>query len=278
MLRRPREAARMLGVSTETLRAWHRQGAILATQYPSGHRRYLVPDKGAEKRGDDCEPIIDVVYARVSSQKQRGDLERQVDTLRSLRPGYRIISDVGSGLNFKRAGLINLLDLAFSRRLGNVVVTHRNRLARFGFDLVEHILSRHGAVVTVLHPPQVNSADGGTSELADDLLAIVTVFAARHHGRRSHSRGRRDAHAHAHEKPQGAILSDLQADRCAQPDGWRFALPVQQSQREGDSTDGGDSGTEDGGAQRDEGHRRPAQVLPPHLSSKEKRRTLTPAT
>ena len=242
MLHPPREAARILGVSTQTLRAWHRQGTILAEQCPSGHRRYIIPtkgpsiDQGTEGRND--EPIVDVVYARVSSRKQRGDLERQIATLRSLRPGYRIISDVGSGLNFKRAGLINLLDLAFSRRLGNVVVTHRDRLARFGFELVEHIFSRHGAVLTVLHPPQVNSVDGGTSELADDLLAIVTVFAARHHGRRSHSGGRRRRSDDGYEVSQGADLPDDQASSGAQPDGRRFALPVQQSQRKGDRVDG----------------------------------------
>ena len=239
MLHRPSDAARALGVSTQTLRAWHRQGTIVAEQTVSGHRRYVIPAKFAatEDNADDHDPSYDIVYARVSSRKQRGDLERQIATLRSHHPGHRVVSDNGSGLNFKRKGLLHLLDLAFEGRLRNVVVTHRDRLARFGFDLVEHILSRHGAVVTVLFPPEVEAGDGGTSELADDLLAIVTVFAARHHGRRSSQRKRRGGGGVDDEVPKDSDLSDDPTTKAIHQDDGGVPVHLQQSKRQGHRAD-----------------------------------------
>ena len=184
-LQRPSEAARLLGVTTQTLRARHRKGLIEAVQEEgTGHRRYVVVDPLIAIRGDGSESTKQrIVYARVSSRKQLGDLERQIASLEAARPGYRVVSDVGSGLNFKRRGLLHILDLAISQRLEELVVAHRDRLVRFGFELIEHMLQGHGAILTVLHPPDVQG-DSGAAELADDLLSIVTVFAARHHGRR----------------------------------------------------------------------------------------------
>lgn len=187
-LQRPSEAARLLGVTTQTLRARHRKGLIEAVQEEgTGHRRYVIVDPLLSIRGDGSESTKQrqrIVYARVSSRKQLGDLERQIASLEAARPGYRVVSDVGSGLNFKRRGLLHILDLAISHRLEELVVTHRDRLVRFGFELIEHVLRGHGALLTVLHAPDVQGDPGGAAELADDLLSIVTVFAARHHGRR----------------------------------------------------------------------------------------------
>lgn len=193
MLQRPKDVAAQLGVTTQTLRTWHRQGLLHAQVAPSGHKRYMLPSEhpcNNDNGCDDHEQSTCILYARVSSRKQRGDLERQIATLQTHRQGARIISDIASGINFQRQGLLSVLDIAFGGGLKELVVTHRDRLARFGFDLLQYILQRHGATITVLNPPGAsNSPDElGTSELADDLMAIVTVFAARHHGRRSHHR------------------------------------------------------------------------------------------
>jgi putative resolvase len=189
MLLSPKQASIALGVSTQTLRTWHRTGRIEAQQASSGHRRYVVNERHAhyEQQSFERERIV---YARVSSTKQRGDLERQVASLQSTFPTYRVVSDIGSGLNFKRRGLLNLLDLAVEGRLAEVVVSHRDRLARFGFEFIQHVFRRHGALVTVLHPPNAE-AGSATGELAEDLLAVVTVFAARHHGRRRSTSGKK---------------------------------------------------------------------------------------
>lgn len=186
MLQRPKDVAAQLGITTQTLRAWHRQGLLHAQVAPSGHKRYLLPHQHLPSCN--AEHSTCIVYARVSSRKQQGDLERQIATLQTHRQGARTISDIASGINFQRHGLLSILDLAFGGGLKELVVTHRDRLARFGFDLLQYILQRHGATITVLYPPGAPNASDelGKSELADDLMAIVTVFAARHHGRRSH--------------------------------------------------------------------------------------------
>ena len=186
MLQSPKQAAVTLGVSTQTLRVWHRTGIIDAQQAPSGHRRYVV--HVPERYADESSSEQRIIYARVSSTKQRGDLERQIASLQSSFPKYRVVSDIGSGLNFKRRGLLSILDLAIEGRLVEVVVSHRDRLARYGFEFIERVFRRHGALVTVLHS---QDNENGTGELAEDLLAVVTVFAARYHGRRRSSNGKK---------------------------------------------------------------------------------------
>lgn len=225
MLQTPGEAARAWGVTTETLRAWHRQGLVTAVRTASGHRRYLVGSEPAT-----CHLRAErIIYARVSSRKQASDLERQVTFLQEAHPGYRVLSDIGSGINFKRPGLLALLELAFSGRLEEVVVSYRDRLARFGFELVQYILIRHGAVVKVLFDQ--GRQPGSSSELADDLLAIVTVFSARHHGRR---RGR--APLHSLPKAPGIPLAEPVA-LVQQLHGGEQVL-LQPGKRSGDPQDG----------------------------------------
>jgi putative resolvase len=124
MLCSPRQAAEHHGVTTQTLRAWHRTGAIQAEVSSSGHRRYVLDREAVSPAAvrSASDSLHHVIYAMVSSRKQLGDLERQFAALRAFHPGHRVISDVGSGLNFKIPGLLRLLDLAFAGRLGAVVV------------------------------------------------------------------------------------------------------------------------------------------------------------
>ena len=122
-----------------------------------------------------------IAYARVSSSHQKEDLDRQIQDLRTNFPTHRIISDIASGINFKRRGMQTILELALSGNLGEVVVMHRDRLARFGVELFETIFTKTGAKLVVFGGDQKNAP----SELAEDLLAITTVFVARHNGTRS---------------------------------------------------------------------------------------------
>jgi len=121
------------------------------------------------------------LYARVSSAKQKEDLERQKELLRSHFPKYELLSDIGSGVNFKRPGLKTLLERASRGIVSEVVVTHRDRLCRFAFDLLQHILSLHSAKLVVLF----NESTSDEQELAEDILAINTVFICRMQGRRA---------------------------------------------------------------------------------------------
>ena len=124
---------------------------------------------------------LTIVYGRVSSRKQIGDLTRQIATLKQLYPDARVITDIASGINFKRPGLIKVLDLIISKQLKQLVVLHKDRLARFSVELIQYIAGACGCKVIIVN----NHNNIKTNELHDDLLAIMNVFVARHNGQRS---------------------------------------------------------------------------------------------
>ena len=123
-----------------------------------------------------------VCYCRVSSRKQRDDLERQVEFLREKIPGCEIITDIGSGLNFKRKGLTSLLESVCRGDVQEIVVAHKDRLCRFGFDLIKWLVEFHNGRVLVLD----NTTLSPNEELVDDMLAIVHVFSCRINGFRKY--------------------------------------------------------------------------------------------
>ena len=163
------------GVDPRTLTSWCDRGLLEFETTPGGQRRYAIKKRNA--RSNDK---ISVFYCRVSSAKQKDDLARQEAAARAAYPGHVIVSDVGSGLNFKRKGLRAVLERSMRGEVAEVVVAHRDRLSRFATELIEWIFRTHGTRLVVQHQGM------GTpeSELVDDLLAIVTVFACRSHGRR----------------------------------------------------------------------------------------------
>ena len=174
----PRVAAQMYGVSAQTLRNWSSADQIQHRTTPGGHRRYLA--SGCKPVDGDRERII---YARVSSSKQKPDLERQIAYLRTRFPDHRVVSDVASGVNFSRRGLRTVLDACLQGTVSEVVVAHRDRLARIGTGLVEYIMHQGGAVLTVVEDC---SRDGCPEELAEDILEVLTHFTAKHNGRRAY--------------------------------------------------------------------------------------------
>jgi predicted site-specific integrase-resolvase len=171
------EYARVAGVTRETLRRWANDGKINFMRTPGGMRLYELPDATsvAEKEK--------IIYARVSSAKQKDDLERQIAFLCKDRPGHKVVSDVGSGINWKRRGLQTILGAAADGKIDEVVVASRDRLCRFAFELVDGVLQRHGVRLIVLE-----SADQSPEqELADDLMSIVQVFCCRWNGKRRYA-------------------------------------------------------------------------------------------
>ena len=126
------------------------------------------------------------IYARVSSKKQHDDLLRQIHFLQSRKPlyaNYRVIQDIASGINFKRKGLQTILEACLRGTVGEVVVAHRDRLARFGYDLIAFLVERSGGVVTVIDDQKNKSSE---QELSEDLMSIVHVYCCKHMGRRSY--------------------------------------------------------------------------------------------
>ena len=202
-----RTAETLLGVRRKTLIRWAEKGQIVFSR-PNGKGKWLfdvgsvgvtlapnvVPKHNSNTSVEKEESGgVKAIYARVSTRKQLDDLHTQVATLSAKYPDHVVITDCGSGLNFKRKGLLSLLQLAFERRLQHVRIAHRDRLCRFAYDLIEHILNKHGAAIHVEAHDLPPSAE---RELAEDVLSVITVFGARLHGARSAGRrGKRKADA-----------------------------------------------------------------------------------
>lgn len=178
------EACEILGIHPNTLRKRARDGKIktIRTSSSNSPRRYDVESYLAELRDGEPADKVRVAYCRVSSAKQKDDLERQCDYMRSIYQDIEIVRDVGSGLNFKRKGLKAVLERAMQGERISLVVAHRDRLCRFGFDLIVQIIERSGGEVVVLD----KSVCSPEQELTADLLAILHVFSARLHGLRSY--------------------------------------------------------------------------------------------
>lgn len=179
---RPGELAKLLGVTCKTLSRWEADGKIEAVKTEGGQRRYVyreVDQKILQKEGKKK-----VIYARVSSRKQQGDLERQVALLKHKYPAHEVITDIGSGINFKRRGLITLLDRVITGDISQVVVAHKDRLTRFGFELFEHIFNRFGVRLEVVSDNDVKEP---TEAFVDDVLSIITVFTAKYYGSRKYN-------------------------------------------------------------------------------------------
>ena len=173
-----KKASELLDYTPDHLRRLANEGKIDTIRTGGGHRRYNV-EKFIRNESVTITPLC---YCRVSSSKQRDDLERQVAYMRRIYPEAEIIRDIGSGINFKRKGLKTLLDRLLQGDKLQVVIAHRDRLARFGIDLIRYLIEQNGGELVVLdqteHSPQ--------EELTSDLLAILHVFSCRMHGLRNY--------------------------------------------------------------------------------------------
>ena len=125
-------------------------------------------------------------YCRVSSHKQKDDLERQINYVSEycIAKGYQfeIIQDIGSGINYDKKGLNNLIDLITNGEVSKVVILYKDRLVRFGFELIENLCNKYGTVIEVID----NSEKTEEQELVEDMIQIITVFSCRLQGKRSH--------------------------------------------------------------------------------------------
>ena len=180
------EAANILGVSTKTLRRWESTGELIPDKRTEGGTRYYDADRLLGVSSNK-EASLTYAYARVSSHDQKQDLQRQKEVLSSYCAAhgwnYEVISDLGSGMNYKKKGLKNLLDAILGKKIKRLVVTHKDRLLRFGAELVFTLCEIHHVEVVIINQGEDVSFE---EDLAKDVLEIITVFAARMYGARSH--------------------------------------------------------------------------------------------
>ena len=181
-----------MGVSTKTIRRWEEEGKIRSIRTPGGHRRFTVSDL----LGNKTDASLTLAYARVSShglaegealRDQKKDLERQAIVLEAYcaKQGwsFELIKDLGSGLNYRKKGLIRLIKLICTHQVERLVISHKDRLLRFGSELIFMLCEIFGTEVII-----INRSEDSTFEedLAQDVLEIITVFSARLYGSRSH--------------------------------------------------------------------------------------------
>ncbi|NJE61726.1 IS607 family transposase [Thermococcus sp. 21S7] len=188
-LYRTGKASQLLGISKPTLIRKIKSGEIKA--YRVG-KEYRVPESEIKRILEGKIPDKVVIYARVSSRDQKEDLERQVEYLKnySSSKGYqvaKIITDISSGLNENRKGLKQLFKLVESGEVTKVIITYRDRLTRFGFKYLEQYFNSHGVEIEVIFDDEEKTPE---KELVEDLLAIVTSFAGKLYGARSHKKKR----------------------------------------------------------------------------------------
>lgn len=178
-----KEAGQILGVSADTLRRWEKDGKILPERTEGGHRRYdLAALMGLEQKSG-----LTVLYGRVSTRPQKKDLNRQVAVLEAYAQlhGWEntlTITDLGSGINYRKKGLNRLIGLLIDGKVRRLVLTHKDRLLRIGSDLILSICEMRSVEVVIINRnPDMSTEE----ELVGDVLEVVTVYAAKHHSQRA---------------------------------------------------------------------------------------------
>lgn len=173
-------AVKYYKVNDSTLRRWARNGLIKTEITKGRHWHYWIgedPDNANEE-----EKMSDhIIYARVSSKKQRGDLQHQIGYLRDKYPNYKLIADIGSGINYERKGFKTILEQVIRGTIRKVVVANQDRFTRFGFSFFQWLFEQFGAVLETVERPVREGED-----LIGDFMEIITVFTARYYGRRKY--------------------------------------------------------------------------------------------
>ena len=180
--------AKSLGVSIQTLRNWDKEGKLKPTYVTENGYRYYSEDLLNKFRNIKNVNKIkkkNILYARVSTNNQKDELNRQIDNLKqyAYSKGYsfEIITDIGSGINYKKEGLLKMINLVECGEVDRIIVLYKDRLIRFGYDLIEYICKLNDTKIEIVD----NSTISKEQELTEDLIQIITVFSNKLYGARS---------------------------------------------------------------------------------------------
>jgi predicted site-specific integrase-resolvase len=184
-----KETSELLNISQSTLRRWEKEGRLIPDARTKGNqRRYKLSSIRPEIIESSNLDRKTIAYARVSSSDQKKDLERQKQLLELYCSSngwkFELISDLGSGINYKKKGLKKLINLIVEDKIGRLVLTHKDRLLRFGAELIFSICEAKEVEIIIINKGENTSSF--EEDLAKDVLEIITVFSARLYGARSH--------------------------------------------------------------------------------------------
>jgi predicted site-specific integrase-resolvase len=181
------EFSKLVGKTPQTLRNWNKKGLLIPHHTGANGYRYYSHDqlKQVLNIKEDKKPKVIIGYCRVSSYKQKDDLQRQVENMKlyldKQNKNYEIIEDIGSGINYTKKGLRTLLRKIVNNEVEKVVVLYKDRLLRFGFELVEYISTLYGCEIEVIDSTEKTEQQ----ELVEDLVQIITVFSCKLQGKRA---------------------------------------------------------------------------------------------
>ena len=180
--------AKLIGKTTQTLRNWDKDGSLKPHYITRSGYRYYSQEQLNHFLGLKSEIQLNkktIGYCRVSSHKQKNDLERQIENLKTYMyaKGYQfeIITDIGSGINYNKKGLNQLIDMIINSEVDKIVVLYKDRLIRFGYELIENLCNKYGTTIEIID----NTEKSEEQELVEDLIQIVTVFSCKLQGKRA---------------------------------------------------------------------------------------------
>lgn len=176
--------AKKIGVSVSTVRYWDNINVLKPVKISNTGYRYYSQEQVDKYLDNDNKNDKVILYGRVSTQEQKDDLERQIKNLKTYAysKGYsfEVITDIGSGINYKNKGLIKLLELISHNQINRIVILYKDRLVRFGFEIIEKLCELHNITLEIVD----NTETSKEQELTDDFIQIITVFTNRLYGRR----------------------------------------------------------------------------------------------
>lgn len=194
-----KQTSQLLGVHQRTLYQWDKKGWIETIRTPGNKRLYNVDKFIKEKRCkknqqciknleelDKIEGKLNIAYVRVSTNNQKSDLNHQKNEIKNSLPNHIIVEDIGSGINFNRRGLQKIIKLAIEGRINEVAILHKDRLARFGFELIEDLIKNYSnGKITILNDKKDMEP---IEELTQDVLQIMNIFVAKMNGLRRYKK------------------------------------------------------------------------------------------
>lgn len=191
------EASKIIGVHPRTLYNWENKGLIQTKRTEGGMRLFNIEKYINEKKCDnDIECIeklneinnsknkLNILYARVSTPNQKDDLERQKNILKSKYPNYYLIQDIGSGINLNKPGIKKIIHLAIEGRINKVIVAYKDRLARFGYELIEDLIKEYsnGEIIILNKEEDTNPEE----EIMKDIMMVMNVYISKLNGLRKY--------------------------------------------------------------------------------------------
>jgi putative resolvase len=199
-----KEASEKLGVHQRTLYQWDKKGWIETIRTDGNKRLYNVEkylrdkkcnnDEDCIKKLDDIDKLkgkLKISYVRVSSQGQKDDLERQKKQMKDIYPKHIMIEDIGSGVNLNKRGIRKIISLAIEGRIDELVIAYKDRLARFGYELIEDLIETYskGRIIIINKKKELKPEE----ELAFDVIQIMNVFTAKMNGLRKYNKIKKEA-------------------------------------------------------------------------------------